>query len=51
MNWLESINIDWPISRRRFYGTEIQFGIAKIVQNHMFQNLENITDHGMKNVQ
>ncbi len=23
MNWLESINIDWPISRRRFYGTEI----------------------------
>ena len=23
MNWLESISIDWPISRRRFYGTEI----------------------------
>ena len=23
MNWLESINIDWPISRRRYYGTEI----------------------------
>jgi len=23
MNWLDSINIDWPISRRRFYGTEI----------------------------
>jgi len=22
-NWLESISIDWPISRRRFYGTEI----------------------------
>ncbi|KAG2472903.1 MAG: Valine--tRNA ligase [Nitrosopumilales archaeon] len=23
MNWLNSVNIDWPISRRRFYGTEI----------------------------
>ncbi|MGQ0795713.1 MAG: valine--tRNA ligase [Nitrosopumilaceae archaeon] len=23
MNWLDSISIDWPISRRRFYGTEI----------------------------
>lgn len=23
MNWLESITIDWPISRRRYYGTEI----------------------------
>ena len=23
INWLESISIDWPISRRRFYGTEI----------------------------
>ena len=23
INWLNSISIDWPISRRRFYGTEI----------------------------
>ena len=23
LNWLDKINIDWPISRRRFYGTEI----------------------------
>jgi len=23
MNWLDSIAIDWPISRRRYYGTEI----------------------------
>jgi valyl-tRNA synthetase len=23
INWLEKINIDWPISRRRYYGTEI----------------------------
>lgn len=23
LNWLDSISIDWPISRRRFYGTEI----------------------------
>ena len=22
-NWLESISMDWPISRRRYYGTEI----------------------------
>jgi valyl-tRNA synthetase len=22
-NWLDAISIDWPISRRRFYGTEI----------------------------
>ena len=23
LNWLESVAIDWPVSRRRFYGTEI----------------------------
>ena len=23
LNWLDSLAIDWPISRRRFYGTEI----------------------------
>jgi valyl-tRNA synthetase len=23
VNWLDSVSIDWPISRRRFYGTEI----------------------------
>ena len=23
LNWINSINVDWPISRRRFYGTEI----------------------------
>lgn len=23
LNWLDSISIDWPISRRRYYGTEI----------------------------
>lgn len=28
-NWLESINIDWPISRRRFYGTEIPIWYCK----------------------
>ena len=22
-NWLDSVNMDWPISRRRYYGTEI----------------------------
>ena len=29
MNWLESITIDWPISRRRFYGTEIPIWYCK----------------------
>jgi len=23
MNWIDSVSIDWPISRRRYYGTEI----------------------------
>lgn len=23
LNWLDSITIDWPISRRRYYGTEV----------------------------
>ena len=29
MNWLESISIDWPISRGRFYGTEIPIWYCK----------------------
>ena len=29
MNWLDSIAIDWPISRRRFYGTEIPIWYCK----------------------
>ena len=29
MNWLNSVNIDWPISRRRFYGTEIPIWYCK----------------------
>jgi valyl-tRNA synthetase len=29
LNWLDSITIDWPISRRRFYGTEIPIWYCK----------------------
>jgi len=29
MNWLDSIKIDWPISRRRFNGTEIPIWYCK----------------------
>ena len=29
MNWLDSITIDWPVSRRRYYGTEIPIWYCK----------------------
>ena len=30
LKWLDSINIDWPVSRRRFYGTEIPIWYCNI---------------------
>jgi len=29
MNWIDSLTFDWPISRRRFYGTEIPIWYCK----------------------
>lgn len=29
LNWINSITVDWPISRRRFYGTEIPLWYCK----------------------
>ena len=49
INWINSITIDWPISRRRFYGTKSPCGIVKNVDIQMSQNQEGITGHGKKN--
>ncbi len=29
LNWLDSISIDWPVSRRRYYGTEVPIWYCK----------------------
>jgi valyl-tRNA synthetase len=29
LNWIDSVSIDWPISRRRFYGTDIPIWYCK----------------------
>ncbi len=29
MNWLNTVSIDWPISRRRYYGTEVPIWYCK----------------------
>lgn len=32
LDWIDSVSVDWPISRRRFYGTEIPLWYCK--ENH-----------------
>ena len=51
MNWLESIILIGQFQEEDFMVLKFQFGIVKIVQNHTFQNQENTTDLGNKNVQ
>ncbi len=29
LNWIDAVSVDWPISRRRFYGTEIPIWYCK----------------------
>lgn len=38
MNWLESVNMDWPISRRRYYGTEIPIWYCKDCKKEFVPN-------------
>jgi valyl-tRNA synthetase len=33
LKWLDSINIDWPVSRRRFYGTEIPIWYCNVCKS------------------
>ena len=33
INWINSVSIDWPISRRRYYGTEIPLWYCKKCHN------------------
>ena len=46
MNWLESISIDWQFLEEDSMEQKYQYGIVTNVQNHLFQNLKNIIDHG-----
>jgi len=54
IDWINSVSIDWPISRRRYYATAIRFGIARNARNHIVLRKEKtakryIIRHGKKN--
>lgn len=38
LNWLDSIAIDWPVSRRRFYGTEIPIWYCNSCKSPLLPN-------------
>ena len=48
LNWLDSVAIDWPVSRRRFYGTEIPIWYCNNCKTPNLPKPVNIIGHGKK---
>ena len=50
LDWLNSIAIDWPVTRRRFYGTKCQYGIVITANILICQMKEDIIGRGKKSL-